>query len=76
VTDFADREAASIIDLCRSLSGAPADLQGIVAAKLRIIHGQGRLAGVTACIAKMDGRPEAIPDYAQDGFTPPREATL
>ena len=72
--DFANREAASIISLCRSLSGAPADLQGLIAAKLRIAWQEGRLAGVTACIAKIDGRPEPdeVPPWSADGFQPDR----
>lgn len=58
-SDFADREAASIIDLCRSLAGAPGDLHGIVAAKLRIIHAEGRTEGAINAIVQIVRKPTA-----------------
>lgn len=44
MTDFADREATSIISLVRSLGHSP-DLHGIVAAKLRGIRHDGLVGG-------------------------------
>ena len=71
--DFADREATSIIALCRSLPNAPADLHGIVAAKLRLIYSDGRFDGATARVIGMAA--DELPPWSQDGFQPAREAT-
>lgn len=77
MTDFADREAVSIIDLCRSLRNSPADLHGLIAAKLRFIRQEGKLEGITTSLATMRGerRQDEPPAWSADGFTPPKEAT-
>ncbi len=53
MADFADREATSIIGLCRCLNNSPGDLHGLIAAKLRIIYSDGRFDGATARVVEM-----------------------